>query len=177
MKINNKHVCKQQKIASGMATTNNRQPQAVFFKITSSLLKLANYCAHGDETLCACVFHCFHDNRQQKIPSGTFPYNYFFTSQIKLANHAMHGAETCYACVFKRFHDNHEQKMASGTFFPQLLLHFSILETMQIHGSETWYVYVIQCFHDNHQQNMASGTFFHDYFFTSKTCKPCNVWK
>ena len=40
-----------------------------------------NYSVHGDETLCACVFHCFHDNRQQKMPSGTFPYNYFFTSQ------------------------------------------------------------------------------------------------
>ena len=64
-----------------MATTNNKQPQAVFFKITSSLLKLANYGAHGDETLCAYVFHCFHDNRQEQMPSGTFPYNYFFTSQ------------------------------------------------------------------------------------------------
>ena len=64
-----------------MATTNNKQPRAVFFKITSSLLKLANYGAHGDETLCAYVFHCFHDNCQQKMPSGTFPYNYFFTSQ------------------------------------------------------------------------------------------------
>ena len=48
------------------ATTYNRQPQAVFFKITSSLLKLANYSAHRDETLCAGVFHCFHDNHQQK---------------------------------------------------------------------------------------------------------------
>ena len=64
-----------------MATTNNRQPQAVFFKITSSLLKLANYSAHGDETLCTCVFHCFHDRQPPtKMPSGTFPYNYFFTS-------------------------------------------------------------------------------------------------
>ena len=64
-----------------MATTNNKQPQAVFFNITSSLLKLAYYDAHGDEYLCAYIFHCFHDNRQQKMPSGTFPYNYFFTSQ------------------------------------------------------------------------------------------------
>ena len=29
-------------------------------------LKLANYGAHGDENLCAYVFHCFHDNHQQK---------------------------------------------------------------------------------------------------------------
>ena len=65
-----------------MATANNKQPQAVFFKITSSLLKLANYGAHGDETSCAYVFHCFHDNCQQKMP-----YNYFFTSQTcKLCN-------------------------------------------------------------------------------------------
>ena len=53
-----------------MATTNNKQPQEVFFKITSSLLKLANYGTRGDETLCACVFHCFHG--QQKMPSGHF---------------------------------------------------------------------------------------------------------
>ena len=31
-----------------MATTNNKQPQAVFFKITSSLLKLANYSGTSD---------------------------------------------------------------------------------------------------------------------------------
>ena len=88
-----------------MATTNNNKPQAVFFKITSSLLKLANYGAHGDATLCTYIFHCFHDNRQQKIPSGTFPTT--TSSLLKLANHAMHGAETWYACVFERFHDNH----------------------------------------------------------------------
>ena len=62
-----------------MATTNNKQPQAVFFKITSLLLKLANYGAHGNETLCTYVFHCFHDNRQQKIPSGT--HLHFHTTQ------------------------------------------------------------------------------------------------
>ena len=88
-----------------MATTNNNQPQEVFFKITSSLLKLANYGAHGDETLCACVFYCFHDNRQQKCPQALFPLT--TSSLLKLANHAMHGAETWYACVFERFHDNH----------------------------------------------------------------------
>ena len=49
-------------------TTDSLRP--FFFKITSSLLKLANY-AHGNETLCACVFHCFHDNRQQ--PQALLP--------------------------------------------------------------------------------------------------------
>ena len=88
-----------------MATTNNKQPQAVFFKITSLLLKLANYGAHGDETLCAYVFHCFHDNHQQKFPQALFLIT--TSSLLKLANHAMHGAETWYACVFERFHDNH----------------------------------------------------------------------
>ena len=88
-----------------MATTNNNQPQEVFFKIISSLLKLANYGAHGDETLCAYVFHCFHDNCQQKYPQAIFPIT--TSSLLKLANHAMHGAETWYACVFERFHNNH----------------------------------------------------------------------
>ena len=69
-----------------MATTNNKQLQAVFFKITSSLLKLANYGAHGDETLCACVFHCFHDNCQQKMSSGTFPYHFFISQTCKPCN-------------------------------------------------------------------------------------------
>ena len=90
------------------------QPQAVFFKITSSLLKLANYIAHGDGTLCACVFHCFHDNCQRKMPSGNFPIT--TSSLLKLANHAMHGDETLCACVFHCFHDNRQQKMPSGTF-------------------------------------------------------------
>ena len=108
------------------------QPQAVFFKITTSLLKLANYGAHGDETLCTCVFHCFHDNRQQKCPQALFPIT--TSSLLKLANHAMH-------------------------------------------GSETWYAYVFQHFHDNHEQKMPSGTFSCNYFFTSQTCTPYNVWR
>ena len=84
-----------------MTTTNNKQPQAVFYRITSSLLKLTS--AHGDETLCVCVFDSFHENCQQKCPQALFP----TSSLLKLANHTIHGAETWYACVFECFHDNH----------------------------------------------------------------------
>ena len=55
--------------------------------------------------LCAYVFHCFHDNRQQKWPQALFPIT--TSSLLKLINHAMHGAETWYACVVERFHGNH----------------------------------------------------------------------
>ena len=112
MKLSTRHPHDTQMVS--MATTNNNQPQAVFFKITCSLLKLANYGAHGDETLCAYVFHCFHDNHQQKCPQALFPIT--TSSLLKLANHAMDGAETWYACVFECFHDDHQQKMATGHF-------------------------------------------------------------
>ena len=48
-----------------------------------SLLHFSNLptMVHMEMKLCAYVFHCFHNNPQQKMPSGTFPYNYFFTSQ------------------------------------------------------------------------------------------------
>ena len=141
-----------------MATTNNKQPQAVFFKITSSLLKLANYGPHGNETLCAYVFHCFHDNHQQQIPSGTFPYNYFFTSQtckpckcmeLKLGMHM-------YLNVSMTTID----KKLPQALFP--VTTFSLLKLAQhtMRGNETWYACVFQRFHDNHEQKMASSTFF-----------------
>ena len=41
-------------------------PQALLFKITSSLLKLANCSTHGGETWCSCVLHRFHDNNHNK---------------------------------------------------------------------------------------------------------------
>ena len=88
-----------------MATTYSRQPQAVFFKITFSFLKLANYGAHGDETLCAIVFHYFHDNREQKCPQALFPIT--TSSLLKL---------TIGTRVFECIHDDHQQKMASGHF-------------------------------------------------------------
>ena len=87
-----------------MATTNNKQLWAVFFKITSSLFKLANYGAHGDETLCA-YFIVSMTTVNKKWPQALFPVT--TSSFLKLANHAMHGAQTWYACVFERFHDNH----------------------------------------------------------------------
>ena len=64
-----------------MTTMNKKWPQALFPITTSSLLKLANHAMHGNETWYACVFQRFHDNHEQKIALGTFPYNYFFTSQ------------------------------------------------------------------------------------------------
>ena len=64
-----------------MTTVNKKCPQALFPITTSSLLKLANYAMHGAETWYACVFERFHNNHEQKIASGTFSCNYFFTSQ------------------------------------------------------------------------------------------------
>ena len=42
-------------------------------------LKLVPHTMHGGETLCSCV--CVSMMTIMKMPSGTFPYNYFFTSQ------------------------------------------------------------------------------------------------
>ena len=64
-----------------MTTVNKKCPPALLPITTSSLLKLANHAMHESETWYACAFECFHDNHQQKIASGTFSYNYFFTSQ------------------------------------------------------------------------------------------------
>ena len=50
-----------------------------------SLLPFSNLptIVHMEMKLCVHVyiFHCFHDNPQQKMASGTFPYTYFLTSQ------------------------------------------------------------------------------------------------
>ena len=50
-----------------------------------SLLHFSNLptMLHMEMRLCTHVYRCFHDNRQQKMPSGTFPHNYFFTSQTR----------------------------------------------------------------------------------------------
>ena len=45
-----------------------------------------------------------------------------------------------------------------------------------MHGSETWYACVYERFHDNHRKHCL-GHFSCNYFFTSQTCKPCNVCK
>ena len=60
---------------------NKDVPQALSPVTTSSLLKLAHHTMCGGETWYACVFQRFHDDHEQKMASGTFPYNYFFTSQ------------------------------------------------------------------------------------------------
>ena len=139
--------------------------------------------------MCACVFHCFHNNCQQKMPSGTISplllklaghgvqiwficvfHNNFASgnfpitpSLLKLAHHTMHGGETWHACVFKRFHDNQLTKLP-WVLFP---ITISKLAYHAMNGGETWYTCVFQHLHDNHEQKMASGTFSHNYFFTS----------
>ena len=64
-----------------MTTVNKECPQALFPVTTSLFLKPANHAMHRSETWYACVFQHFHDNHEQKLSLGTFPYNYFFTSQ------------------------------------------------------------------------------------------------
>ena len=44
-----------------------KSPQALLFRITSSLLKLTNGSTHGGEAWYACVFNCFHDNHQAQV--------------------------------------------------------------------------------------------------------------
>ena len=68
-------------LSVSMTTMNKKLPQALFPVTTSSLLKLAHHTMRGGETWYACVFERFHDNHEQKIASGTFSCNYFFTSQ------------------------------------------------------------------------------------------------
>ena len=153
-----------------MATTNNKQPQAVFFK---SLLHSSNLptMVHMEMKLCAHMYFIVSMTTvNKKCPQALFPIT--TSSLLKLANHAMHGAETWYACVFEHFHDNHWPKIASGTFSSSLLK----LAHHTMHGGETRYACVFQCFHDNHWQKIASGTFPYNYFFISQTCKPCNAW-
>ena len=94
----------------------------MFFKITCSLLKLAQYTTNGGETQYACVLNRFHDNHQ-KIASGNIT-----SSLLKLAQYGTHGGETWYACVFNRFHDNRPPtKITSGNVLSKLLLHSSNL--------------------------------------------------
>ena len=68
-------------LSVSMTTIDKKLPQALFPVITSSLLKLAHYTMRGGETWYAGVFQRFHDDHEQKMASGTLPYNYFFTSQ------------------------------------------------------------------------------------------------
>ena len=140
-----------------MATTNNKKPQAVFFKITSLLLKLANYSAHGDETLCAYVFHCFHDNRQQKMPSGTFPYNYFFTSQTCKPCNAW-SWNLVRMCIWA-FPWQPLTKIASGTFSCN---YFFTSQTSKPCNAWRWNLVCmcISAFPWRPWTKMASGTFF-----------------
>ena len=68
-------------LSVSMTTIDKKLPQALFPVTTSSLLKLAHHTIHGGETWYTCVFQPFHDNHEQKMASGTFSHNYFFTSQ------------------------------------------------------------------------------------------------
>ena len=65
-----------------MAAMNTKRPKALYPIAISSLFKLANHAMYGSKTWYACVFQCVHDVHEQKIASGTFPFNCFFTSQI-----------------------------------------------------------------------------------------------
>ena len=96
-----------------MATTNNKQPQAVFFK---SLLHFSNLptLVHMEMKLCVHMYFIVSMTTVQKCPQAHFPIT--TSSLLKLANHVMHGAETWYACIFEHFHDNHWQKFPHALF-------------------------------------------------------------
>ena len=49
-----------------------KKPQAIFFKTTSSPLKLANCSTHGGETWYACLLHHFHDDHNNEWPQTLF---------------------------------------------------------------------------------------------------------
>ena len=99
----------------------SKQLQALFFKLTLSLLKLSNSNTHRDETWYACVLHHFQDNcifawylhvcKQQQIASDIFI--------LLLSNSSTHGDETLYACVL--------YILIASTLSLKLLLHSSNL--------------------------------------------------
>ena len=66
-----------------MTTTNNKQSQAL-----SLNQFFTNSSTYGYETFAYVSVHCFHDNEQQQVASGTF------LSNLKLANHGLNGNET-----------------------------------------------------------------------------------
>ena len=102
-----------------------------------SLLHFSNLptIVHMEMKLCACVFHCYHNNRQQKSPQALFPIT--TSSLLILANHAMHGSETWYACAFECFHDNHKQKLPQA-LFPITTSSLLKLVNHTMHKGETW---------------------------------------
>ena len=106
-------------------TTMNKNGLRHFFPITtSSLLKLANHVMHGSETWYAYVFQCFHDNHEQKMASGTYSHNYFFTSQT---------CKPCMQCMeVKLYLSVSMTAMNKKLPWALFLLHFSNLQTIVV---------------------------------------------
>ena len=78
-----------------------KKPQALFFKITSSLLKLSNGSTHRGMYayyIISTTITCFHDDRIlfEKASGNFFKIT---SSLLKLANCSTHGDETWYECV------------------------------------------------------------------------------
>ena len=137
-----------------MTTISKKCPQALFPITTSSLLKLANHTMHGGETWYSCVFECFHDNHWQKIASGTFSCNYFFTSKICTpyiqCMEVILGTHVYFSVSMTTMN-----KRLPQALFPITTSSLLKLANHAMHGAETWYVCVFRCFHDNHEQKMA----------------------
>ena len=85
-----------------------KKPQALLFKITSSLLKLSNGSMRRDETWYVCLL--YHDDymfpwRLCIVWKSLRQLSLKLSSLLKLANCSTHGGETWCACVL-RFHDD-----------------------------------------------------------------------
>ena len=148
----------------------------IFPTTTSSLLKLAHHTMHGGKTWYTCVFQSFHDVHEQKMASGTFSYNYLFTSQTCTTMQCMEVKLGTYVCLSVSM-TTIDKKFASGTYSYNYFFTSQTCTHHNMHGGETWYAWVFECLHDNKLTKIASGTFSYNYFFAFQTCKTCNASK
>ena len=123
--------------------------QAIFFKTTSSLLKLVNRSMHEGETWYTCIIHRFHDNHNNKSPRALcFLHS---SNLLTVARIEVEPGVDVYYIVSMTTTTN-----SLRHFKKNLLLHSSNLLTVDMHGGETWCTCVLHRFRD---EQKAWGTF------------------
>ena len=130
---------------------NNKQSQAVFFKITSSFFSNLPTIVQREMKLCA---HVYFIVSMTTVNKNSLRH---FSLQLHLSFSKLHAIQCMelklgsYACVFQCFCDDNEQKMASVTFSYNYFFSLLKLANHAMHGSETWHAWVFQGFHDNRE--------------------------
>ena len=138
-----------------MTTISKKFPQALFPITTSSLLKLANHAMHGSETWYTCI-SVFPWQPLTKIALGTFPNNYFFTSQTCTPYNAWRWnlVRMCISAFpWQPLTKNGLRHFSYNYFFTS--------QTCKPCNAWkwTWYACVFQRFHDNHEQKRPQALF------------------